>query len=83
MNRGTVKTNFYFGKYCNFFRDFHIGDLDEDSKDGELDMLNTDLMELQVLEAEVHARREEAAQKWHDGQTKRQQERMFAEKYVH
>lgn len=63
-----------------FFRDFQIGDLDEDSKDGELDMLNTDLMELEALEADVRARRADAAAKWRDGQTKRQQERMFAEK---
>ncbi|XP_049868388.1 trichohyalin-like [Pectinophora gossypiella] len=60
-------------------KDYEMGDLDEDSKDGELDLLNTDLMELQAHQAELSARRLEQNNKMMEGQARRQHERTMAE----
>ncbi|XP_072939192.1 uncharacterized protein [Epargyreus clarus] len=60
-------------------RDYENGDLDSDSMEGELDVLKTELGELEVQLAEISAAREAAAKSIHEADNKRRQEKTLAE----
>ncbi|CAB3222582.1 unnamed protein product [Arctia plantaginis] len=62
-------------KLSDNLRDFETGDLESDSKEGEIDVLNTEAGELQAQLLELQTARAEAAKIRLDNQVKRQQEK--------
>lgn len=66
--------------YKHLSRDLETGDLDSDSKEGELIVLNTEISELQVQLAEQQAARQEFSEKRAEYQDRRQRQKTHLER---
>ncbi|CAK1600675.1 unnamed protein product [Parnassius mnemosyne] len=66
-------------KLSESMKDYDSDDLESDSQDGELEVINTESNELEAQLADLRAARAEVAKKLQENQAKRQQEMMLAE----